>query len=177
MKKILLISALTLITLASGCCSKQPLQNTEPTLPPIPQEKIAEAVTGESTDFSTTAVSDDALTKKIKRINKNASVSTSSNPGAKMLFVDLPIKESNSLPENFVEQVEDIIDDADFDETNEFSYFYFSTGTDDNIYISASFKKTDDRIQLDKLNVMDEKYTDATNKAVADSDLFTEGED
>lgn len=175
MKKIIFIAALIFVTAISGC-SKQSDKHIEATPPPVAPEAIAEAVTGESSDFSTTTVTDNTLESKIKKINKNATVSTSSNPGAKMLFVNLPIKESNSLPENFVDQVEDIVDDADLDENTEFSYFYFSTGTDDNIYISASFKKTEAGIQLDKLNVMDDKYADGVNIAVADSDLFTEGE-
>jgi len=175
MKKIILISALILAAALSGCGKKQQ-DHTEVTPPPVVPSEIAEAVTGETKDFSQVSVSDDTLTGIIKKINKNAVVSSSANPGSKMLMVNLPIKESDSLPENFIDQVEDIVDEADLDENSEYSYFYFSTGEDDNIYISASFKKTETGISLDKLNTMDEKYTDGVNKAVADSDLFTEGE-
>ncbi|MBP3359717.1 MAG: hypothetical protein J6N52_02595 [Clostridia bacterium] len=173
MKKIICISGIVLALTAAGCSfSKQDAQVTETPAPTIPA-KIAEQAAGEAQTVETAELEDNELSEKIKNVNKNAGISTSVNPGMKMLSIDLPIEaEDEKLPAEFIGQVERIVESAGLRENKDFDYFYFCTGADNKVYISASFNRTDNGLVLDKLNAVEDTYSAGTSAAAAKSKLF-----
>lgn len=177
MKKIICISAIILAISAAGCSTSKQDNNAGETPAPTIPAKIAEQTAGESQTIETAELEDNELSSKIKKVNENAVVSTSINPGMKMLSIDLPIDASDDkLPSEFIGQVERIVESAGLQENKDFDYFYFCTGADNKVYISASFNRTDNGLVLDKLNAVEEAYSAGTSAAAAKSKLFKEAQ-
>ncbi len=165
MKKIMIISALAIAAVLTACSNNNaPVQSGEP---------VNETVTGQTEDVLTTEVSDSSLSEKIKRINHQASVEQSVNPGMTMLKVELPINEEpDDKAEEFFEEVEEIVEDCKLYNNSNFDFFYFSTSKNGEVEITVSFKRVDGKFVLESVNGIAEQYKNAAAIAAEESELF-----
>ncbi len=173
MKKLFIILAAT-IALALSACSGG--NDTEELSTPAPDPTVApeieESVTGEQTNIETEEVADTELSSKIKEVNSGAVVTESVNVGLKMLSVNLPIETSDSLPEEFLSQVEKIVETSGIADAGDYDFYYFSVGTPNNVIVCVTFNKADGGIVLDKLTAVDKSYEAGLAAAAEGKELF-----
>ena len=168
MKKIMIISILSLAALLTACGNKS-IEIEDKT----DFAEVEKVVVGEEKTMETYEVASSDLTEKIKKINTLAIVEESLNPGLKMLKVELPIdEEPDEKAEEFFEEVEEIVKKCNLQDGYDYDFYYFSTSQDGAVQITAAFKRLDGKLVLESVNGIDDKYKNAPEIAARESKLF-----
>ncbi len=167
-KTLLILTALMLMASVSACKDKTEVPRDSVTI----SGDIKHVVEDETkNEIEMADVSDNDLSQKIAKYNKDAVVQQTVNPGMKMLKVELPMDEAN-LPETFFGQVDKIVKSADLKSNKNFDYFYFSTSKDGKVQISVAFKAENDKFVLDSITGVGEEYENVADTAAKISSLF-----
>ena len=171
MKKLTIITAMLILSLTVGCGKKADPEFPEDTPAPTIDAQISEQTTGEEQELPEADILDKELEEKIKDVNKEAAVTGSTNPGAKMINIKLPLEKKDSASKDFINQVSKIMKISKLKESD-YEYLSFIAVSGSENILSASFNKAENGYELDKLLAVDKSFEDSLKAEAKKNSLF-----